>query len=83
MVHGCAHLNLACAQCRVGNACKNNGAQVCTLKFGIAWCKVGNARKIMVHGCAHLNLALCGASLAEHRGILLVHAQCWYAMHAC
>jgi hypothetical protein len=31
---------------------------VCALKFGVARCRVGNARKILVCGCAHLNLAL-------------------------
>jgi hypothetical protein len=55
---GAAEYKLGCT--------KNNGARVCALKFGVAWCKVvmqekfwcmgvhtGNAQKNLVHGCAH------------------------------
>jgi hypothetical protein len=36
---------------------------VCTLKLGIARCRVDKSQKIMVRGCVHLNLALRGVEL--------------------
>jgi hypothetical protein len=33
------------AQCKYGDAWKNNGACLCALKFVIARCRVGDARK--------------------------------------
>jgi hypothetical protein len=80
-VHDYAHLNLVLC----GAELVKHGKIIVRTKFITTQCGLGGACVILAHiVSARIILArvVC-ALLEEHRGIFLVHAQCWYAMHAC